>query len=91
MDSVSLEIAKGETLGVVGESGSGKSITALSIMGLISGGPGVISGKIGFKSDRVQKNLLQDLGDYVQLTKKDNKIMSVSKDVDGWEQNVGAA
>jgi ABC-type dipeptide/oligopeptide/nickel transport system ATPase component len=36
VDGVSLEM-QGEILGVVGESGSGKSITALSIMGLISG------------------------------------------------------
>jgi len=49
VDGVSLEIAKGETLGVVGESGSGKSVTALSVMGLISAGPGVISGRIGFR------------------------------------------
>ena len=87
MDGVSLEIAKGETLGVVGESGSGKSITALSVLGLISAGPGVISGKIGFKSDRIQKNLLQDLDDFVKLTTKDGKIMAVSKDVVGWERN----
>ena len=60
VDGVSLEIGKGETLGIVGESGSGKSITAMSVMGLISAGPGVISGKIGFRSERVQKNLLQD-------------------------------
>jgi ABC-type dipeptide/oligopeptide/nickel transport system ATPase component len=85
VDNVSLEIAKGETLGVVGESGSGKSITALSILGLISDGPGVISGRIGFKTDRVERNLLQDLGDYVALTKKDSKIMSVKKDVKGWD------
>jgi ABC-type dipeptide/oligopeptide/nickel transport system ATPase component len=86
VDGVSLEIAKGETLGVVGESGSGKSITALSVLGLISAGPGVISGKIGFKSDRIQKNLLQDLEDFVKLTTKDGKIMAVSKDVVGWER-----
>ncbi len=86
VDNVSLEIAKGETLGVVGESGSGKSVTALSVLGLISDGPGVISGRIGFKTDRIEQDLLQDLGDYVTLTKKDNKIMSVQKDVQGWEQ-----
>src|SRR5512136_3227369 len=74
VDGVSLEIAKGETLGLVGESGSGKSITALSVMGLISAGPGVIFGKIWFKTDTIQKNLLQDLEDYVKLTTKDGKI-----------------
>ena len=31
----SLEIEKGETLGLVGESGSGKSVTALSILQLL--------------------------------------------------------
>lgn len=86
VDGVNLEIGKGETLGVVGESGSGKSITALSVMGLLSAGPGVITGKIGFKSDRVQKNLLQDLDDFVKLTMKDGKIMAAQKDEDGWEE-----
>jgi oligopeptide/dipeptide ABC transporter ATP-binding protein len=88
VDGVSLEVKKGEALGVVGESGSGKSITALSVMGLISGGPGVISGKIGFRSDRIQKNLLQDLEDFVKLTTRDGKIMVVSKDVVGWERKM---
>jgi oligopeptide/dipeptide ABC transporter ATP-binding protein len=87
VDGVSLEIEKGEALGVVGESGSGKSVTALSVMGLISGGPGVISGKIEFNSDRIQKNLLQDLEDFVKLTTRDRKIMDVNKDVLGWERN----
>ena len=86
VDGVSLEIAKGETLGLVGESGSGKSITALSVMGLLSAGPGVITGKIGFKSDRVQKNILQDLDDYVTLTREGGRILSVQKDEEGWQE-----
>ena len=35
LDSISMHVSAGETLGVVGESGCGKSITALSVMGLI--------------------------------------------------------
>jgi len=88
VDGVSLEIAKGETLGVVGESGSGKSITALSAMGLISGGPGVISGRILFASKDGQKDLLEGLDRYVKVTKQNGRIMDVSKDVVAWEQNV---
>jgi oligopeptide/dipeptide ABC transporter ATP-binding protein len=86
VDGVNLEIGCGETLGVVGESGSGKSITALSVMGLISAGPGVISGTIEFQTARIRKNLLHDLDRYVMLTKKEGKIMQVSKDVVGWDR-----
>jgi oligopeptide/dipeptide ABC transporter ATP-binding protein len=44
LDSVSMHVNAGETLGVVGESGCGKSITALSVMGLIPMPPGKIAG-----------------------------------------------
>jgi oligopeptide/dipeptide ABC transporter ATP-binding protein len=47
VNSLSLEIYEGETLGLVGESGSGKTVTALSIMGLVPSPPGRI------ESDRI--------------------------------------
>ena len=43
VDDVSINIPKGKTLGLVGESGSGKSVTAMSIIRLISP-PGRIAG-----------------------------------------------
>ena len=43
LKAVSFDIKPGEALGVVGESGSGKSVTALSIMRLLSEPPGKIT------------------------------------------------
>ena len=43
VSNISFSLESGETLGIVGESGSGKSVTALSIMRLISEPPGKIS------------------------------------------------
>ncbi|MCQ2539322.1 MAG: ABC transporter ATP-binding protein [Acetatifactor sp.] len=44
--NVNLEITDGEILGIVGESGSGKSVTALTLMGLVSETAEVTSGRI---------------------------------------------
>ncbi len=84
VDNVSLRVARGETLGVVGESGSGKSITALSAAGLVTAGPGVISGRITLHSDGVQRNLLDGLERFVRTTEKDGRITAVEKDESGW-------
>lgn len=57
LDGINLDIYKGEVLGLVGETGCGKSVTALSIMRLISSPPGqIVGGKIIFKGeDLLQK------------------------------------
>ncbi len=49
--NVDLEIARGEILGVVGESGSGKSVTALTVMGLLSESGRITSGRVIFDKD----------------------------------------
>lgn len=43
---ISFDIHKGEVLGVVGESGSGKSLTAMSIMGILSEKAAITGGSI---------------------------------------------
>ena len=88
VDGVTLALARGETLGVVGESGSGKSVTALSITGLISAGPGVIGGTIAFRADGEEQNLLQDLERYVDRREVDGRVVEVSKDERGWRRKV---
>jgi len=56
VDGVSFEVHAGQTLAVVGESGSGKSVTALSILRLVSQPPGqIVGGTITFKG----RNLLK--------------------------------
>lgn len=44
VNDVSFTVPKGKTIGIVGESGCGKSVTALSIMRLVSEPPGRIKG-----------------------------------------------
>ena len=47
VDGVDISIGRGETVGVVGESGCGKTVTALSVLKLISTPPGrIVAGQI---------------------------------------------
>ena len=57
---VSLTVGKGEILGIVGESGSGKSVTAMSVLRLLSDTARIKEGTITFKG--------QDL---IQMPKKE--------------------
>ncbi len=53
VDGVSLHVDRGEVLGVVGESGCGKSVTAFSIMGLVSHPGEVVAGEILFNGKNI--------------------------------------
>lgn len=55
VNDVSLQLRKGEILGLVGESGSGKSVTGFSIMGLIDEPGRVVGGEIYFKGQDLRK------------------------------------
>ena len=55
VDGVSLDVNRGETLGVVGESGSGKTVTAQSILRIVPSPGKIMDGTIEFEG----KNLLK--------------------------------
>ena len=55
MQDVSLDLRKGETLGLVGESGSGKSTLGLAIMGLIQFPGRITAGRIFFEGRDITK------------------------------------
>jgi peptide/nickel transport system ATP-binding protein len=51
VDGVSFDVSAGRTLGVVGESGCGKSITARSLLGIVSPPGRIIEGEILLRRD----------------------------------------
>ncbi len=55
VNGVSFHLDRGETLGIVGESGSGKSVTALSVMRLLSRPGRIVGGEVWFKGRDLTK------------------------------------
>ena len=53
VSGVSLSVAPSETFALVGESGSGKSVSMLSVMGLLSSPPAVVTGSIRLEGREV--------------------------------------
>ena len=54
VDSLSFNLKHGEVLGIVGESGSGKSVSAYSIMGLLSDPGKIVGGEIVFDGKNIE-------------------------------------
>jgi oligopeptide transport system ATP-binding protein len=55
VDGVSLEVERGQTVGIVGESGSGKSVTCYSILRLIQEPGRIVGGEIRFDGEDLLK------------------------------------
>ena len=53
IDGVSLELGRGETLGIVGESGCGKSILSLSVLGLLPADARITEGSIRLEGQEI--------------------------------------
>jgi phosphonate C-P lyase system protein PhnK len=59
VDGVSFEVKEGEVLGIVGESGCGKSVTALSIMRLVEAPGKIGGGRVIFRHETEEIDLLK--------------------------------
>jgi peptide/nickel transport system ATP-binding protein len=76
VNELSLELRKGETIGLVGETGAGKTTCALGIIGLIPQPPGkIISGQVFFEGQDLRKK-----GTLAMRAIRGNKISMIFQD-----------
>ncbi|MGD9886715.1 MAG: ABC transporter ATP-binding protein [Bacilli bacterium] len=75
VDGISFSIDKGEVLGIVGESGSGKSVTAYSIMQILTNPGQIVGGSIKFDGEE-----LVMAGEKVMKNIRGNKISMIFQD-----------
>ena len=59
--NINFSLGYGETLGIVGESGSGKSVTALSIMNLLTDPGKIKSGRILLEGEDISKKSQREM------------------------------
>ncbi len=71
VNGTSLEVYRGEVLGLVGESGSGKSVTGLSILGLVDRPGEIVGGEIWFDGqsllDLPKRELVNLRGSHISM------------------------
>ncbi len=70
VDGVSFTVNQNETLGLIGESGSGKSVTAASVMRIVSSPGKLVEGQILLHSD-------EEIIDLAQLNPSGSEIRSI--------------
>ncbi|WP_111498402.1 dipeptide ABC transporter ATP-binding protein [Marinobacter bohaiensis] len=63
IDNVSLDLAKGRTLGIVGESGSGKSVTSYAVMRILDRAGRIANGRIVYGGMELHKAREKDMRD----------------------------
>jgi peptide/nickel transport system ATP-binding protein len=70
LNGVNFDIPRGKVMGMVGESGCGKSVTALSIMRMVTRPGKIVKGNISlFRKEKGTKDSQTDIIDEIELTK----------------------
>jgi len=90
VDGISFDIAEGETFALVGESGCGKSVSALSVLRLLSNNAEISAGKVLFRGDDIfqleEKQMRSLRGDRISMIFQDpmtslNPVMSIGEQI----------